>query len=101
MKRLLGVVSPWVLAGIAVWLAVTGIVANWVKHAFVKIGDGPCGDPCVFVPPPIDWFPVLGTAIAVASIATVLFAGVVLLIRRMSPRQFTGGKRPRRESRAH
>ena len=87
VKRLLGFISPWALAGIAVWLAVLGLVANWAIPVFANVSSGPAcqGPPC---PPsylPIDWFPVLGTAIIGASIVTALVAGVVVLVRRRDP----------------
>jgi hypothetical protein len=79
MKALSSSVSSWALAVIAVWIAVLSMTANRVRYQFITIGDGPCGQPCVFVPPPIDWVPVLATATVVASIVTALVAGSALL----------------------
>jgi len=82
VKRLVEFISPWALVGIGVWIVVMATVVNLVKESSRgNVGDGPCADPCVFVPPPINWLPVLALAIAVALIVTAVLAAAVILVR--------------------
>lgn len=86
VNRLLGFISPWALAAVAVWIVVMGVVANWAIPVFANVGTGPG---CVVTPCgpnylPTDWFPVLATGFVVASIMTAVLVGVVLLARRVS-----------------
>jgi hypothetical protein len=86
VKRLPDFISPWALAAIAVWLAVVGIVANWAIPVFANVGSGPACEfpPCAPDYLPIDWLPVLGTAVVVASSVVVLLAALLLAARRSS-----------------
>ena len=38
MRRLVEFISPWALAGLAVWIVVLGVVANWVIPVFAIPG---------------------------------------------------------------
>jgi len=86
MKALRSFVSPWALAGLAVWIVVLGAVANWAIPVFANVGSGPgCeSPPCQPNWMPTDWLPVLGTGVITATIVVAVLAGAVLLVRRRS-----------------
>lgn len=83
VRRLLGFVSPWALAGIAVWMVILAIAHNWAIPLFTNASTGPqCADtPC---PPPallVDQPGALVFALVAASVVTALLAGVVVVAR--------------------
>jgi hypothetical protein len=88
MKVARGFVSPWALAGVAAWIAILGLTANWAIPVFANVGTGPqC--PAIPCPPdylPIDWVPVLGTAAIVATLIVAVLAVVAVLVRRLIAR---------------
>ena len=77
MKRLLDYVSPWALAGVAVWLVMMVTAYNWAIPIYANVGSHP--ETFSVTQPDTTIF-----AIVVASIVTVILAGIVVLARRVA-----------------
>lgn len=85
MKAVLSFVSPWALAGIALWLVVLVIAYNWAIPIYANIGgpglcpaESPNCSPATFRVTQPD---TIVFALIVASLVTGLLAAIVLVAR--------------------